>query len=223
VYKIFGPGNQYVVAAKHYAQRFGVAIDMPAGPSEVLVVADRTANPVFAAADLLSQAEHGPDSQVVLVATSKAIAEVVVAEVDKQLQSLPRRDTIADALTNSFAVVVPDVSTAIEFSNTYAPEHLILNVENPAQYVGSISNAGSVFVGNYAPEAAGDYASGTNHTLPTAGWARSCSGVVLESFCKYVSFQVITPEGARNLGSTVMTMAQAEGLEAHRYAMEVRQ
>jgi histidinol dehydrogenase len=221
--KIFGPGNQYVTAAKLYAQRYGVAMDMPAGPSEVMVLADSTAKPEFVAADLLSQAEHGSDSQVVLVATSNAIAESVLAEINQQLTDLPRSKIAEAALTNSFCVVMEDSEEAIAFANQYAPEHLILSVTNPEIVAKQVKNAGSVFLGNYTPESAGDYASGTNHTLPTNGWARSYSGLSLESFCKYVTFQSITEAGAKALATTVMTMAEAEGLTAHKRAMELRQ
>jgi histidinol dehydrogenase len=221
--KIFGPGNQYVTAAKLYAQRYGVAMDMPAGPSEVMVLADSTAKPEFIAADLLSQAEHGSDSQVVLVATSNEIAESVSAEINQQLTDLPRREIAEAALVNSFCVVMEDSEEAIAFANQYAPEHLILSVTNPEVVTKQIKNAGSVFLGNYTPESAGDYASGTNHTLPTNGWARSYSGLSLESFCKYVTFQSITEAGAKVLAPTVMAMAEAEGLTAHKRAMELRQ
>jgi histidinol dehydrogenase len=220
--KIFGPGNQYVTAAKLYSGRYGVAIDMPAGPSEVMVVADSSARPDYVAADLLSQAEHGPDSQVILVATSITIAESVKEELDSQLAALPRRGIAARALANSFCIIVKNVSQAVKFANTYAPEHLILSVKNAETIVSQVRNAGSVFLGNYTPESAGDYASGTNHTLPTNGWARSYSGLSLESFCKYVTFQSITEAGAQALAPTVMTMAEAEGLEAHKRAMEIR-
>lgn len=220
--KIFGPGNQYVTAAKLYAGRYGVAIDMPAGPSEVMVVADDSARPGFVAADLLSQAEHGADSQVVLVATSAEIVDLVSGELDKQLAVLPRKDIAAQALANSFSVVVEDGDRAIQFANEYAPEHLILSVADAEILAKKVQNAGSVFLGNYTPESAGDYASGTNHTLPTNGWARSYSGLSLESFCKYVTFQSISEAGARTLGPIVMTMADAEGLDAHKRAMELR-
>jgi histidinol dehydrogenase len=220
--KIFGPGNQYVTAAKLYAQRFGVAIDMPAGPSEVMVIADSAARPDFVAADLLSQSEHGPDSQVVLACTTAAIAKSVETELDSQLKALPRRAIAKQALANSFCIVVKDVATALDFANAYAPEHLILSVTNAKQAAGSVRNAGSVFLGNYTPESAGDYASGTNHTLPTNGWARTYSGLSLESFCKYVTFQSITKAGAKALAPAVTAMAAAEGLEAHRRAMEIR-
>lgn len=220
--KIFGPGNQYVTAAKLYAGRFGTAIDMPAGPSEVMVIADSSARPDFVAADLLSQAEHGPDSQVVLACTSIDIFQAVKGELDSQLKSLPRNSTAKQALASSFCVVVGDVGQALAFAEAYAPEHLILSVANPKKAAAAVVNAGSVFLGNYTPESAGDYASGTNHTLPTNGWARTYSGLSLESFCKYVTFQSITKKGAKNLAPVVMTMAEAEGLMAHKRAMEIR-
>jgi histidinol dehydrogenase len=220
--KIFGPGNQYVTAAKLYAGRYGVAIDMPAGPSEVMVVADFSARADFVAADLLSQAEHGADSQVVLVATDASIATSVNKELDKQLATLPRRDTAKAALASSFCIVVDGISRAVQFANSYAPEHLILSVEDAETVAKQVQNTGSVFLGNYTPESAGDYASGTNHTLPTNGWSRSNSGVSLESFCKYITFQSITEAGAKGLAPTVMTMADAEGLQAHKRAMEIR-
>jgi len=221
--KIFGPGNQYVMAAKLYAQTCGVAMDMPAGPSEVMVFADATAKPNFVAADLFSQAEHGADSQVVLVATSDAIAKSVMAEINRQLAELPRREIAEAALENSFCLVVENTQEAINFANQYAPEHLILNVTDSELAAKQVNNAGSVFLGHYTPESAGDYASGTNHTLPTNGWARSYSGLSLESFCKYVTFQSITEAGAKTLAPTVMAMAEAEGLIAHKRAMELRQ
>ncbi len=220
--KIFGPGNQYVTAAKMYAFSQGVAIDMPAGPSELMVLADSSANCSFIAADLLSQAEHGPDSQVILVCTASAIANSVGAEVARQLETLPRKTIAEQALKNSFCVVLDDDSKALEFANKYAPEHLILAVANPKKTARLVTNAGSVFLGNYAPEAAGDYASGTNHTLPTNGWARVCSGLSVDSFCKDISFQSITKNGAKALATTVMAMAEAEGLEAHKRAIEIR-
>lgn len=220
--KIFGPGNQYVTAAKLYAGRFGAAIDMPAGPSEVMVVADGSARPDFVAADLLSQAEHGPDSQVALVCTDIVIAKAVEAELAKQLRSLPRRAIAQKALKNSFCVVLGTVAEALDFANTYAPEHLILSVAGPQKAAQAVQNAGSVFLGNNTPESAGDYASGTNHTLPTNGWTRSYSGLSLESFCKNITFQSLTKSGAQALAPAVMAMAGAEGLEAHRRAMEIR-
>lgn len=221
--KIFGPGNQYVTAAKLCAQTYGVAMDMPAGPSEVMIIADATAKPTFVAADLLSQAEHGTDSQVVLVTTDKTIAKSVLIEMSRQLAELPRRAIAEAALANSFCLIVQNADEAIIFANQYAPEHLILSVADPEKAAKQVTNAGSVFLGNYTPESAGDYASGTNHTLPTNGWARSYSGLSLESFCKYVTFQSITEAGAKTLAPTVMTMAEAEGLIAHKRAMELRQ
>lgn len=220
--KIFGPGNQYVTSAKLYAGRFGAAIDMPAGPSEVMVIADSRARPDFVAADLLSQAEHGPDSQAVLVCTDAAIAEAVGVELEKQLKALPRQGIARQALKNSFSVILGTVEDAIDFSNVYAPEHLILSVAHPRKAAKAVQNAGSVFLGNNTPESAGDYASGTNHTLPTNGWTRSYSGLSLESFCKYVTFQSLTQTGVKALAPAVMAMAEAEGLDAHRRAMEIR-
>lgn len=222
VYKIFGPGNQYVTTAKQLVSRQGVAIDMPAGPSEVLVYADETANPVFVAADLLSQAEHGVDSQVVLVASSVAVAESVQAAVEDQLASLPRREIAAAALGNSVIVVLNDQKQAIELINAYAPEHLILSVEAAEEVGEQIVNAGSVFLGHFTPESVGDYASGTNHTLPTDGYARSYSGVSLDSFIKKITFQSLSREGLAKLGPAVQRMAEAEELMAHARAVEVR-
>jgi histidinol dehydrogenase len=220
--KIFGPGNSYVTAAKQYASRFGTAIDMPAGPSEIMVIADSSARPDFVAADLLSQAEHGPDSQVVLVCTSESMAKAVKTELSAQLETLPRKAIAEQALSGSFCVIFGSVGEALQFADTYAPEHLVLSVKSPRKATVALRNAGSVFLGNYSPESAGDYASGTNHTLPTDGWARAYGGLSLESFYKYVTFQYITRDGARSLAPTVMTMAAAEGLEAHRRAMEIR-
>ncbi|HUY84898.1 MAG TPA: histidinol dehydrogenase [Candidatus Dormibacteraeota bacterium] len=220
--KIFGPGNQYVTAAKLYAGRLGVAIDMPAGPSELMVVADTSARADFVAADLLSQAEHGPDSQVVLVTTDNSLAKDVEKALVSQLSALPRRKIAEQALSNSFCVIFANMSQALAFANEYAPEHLILSVNKPRKAAKQVQNAGSVFLGNYSPESAGDYASGTNHTLPTNGWTRSYGGLSLKSFYKYVTFQSITKSGARRLAPTVMAMAQAEGLEAHKRAMEIR-
>lgn len=220
--KIFGPGNQYVTGAKLYAGRFGAAIDMPAGPSEVMVVADSSARPDFVAADLLSQAEHGPDSQAVLVCTDSVIAKAVGSELKLQLKSLPRKEIARQALDTSFSVVLKETERALKFANAYAPEHLILSVANAEKAAKSVQNAGSVFLGNNTPESAGDYASGTNHTLPTNSWARSYSGLSLESFCKNITFQSITAKGAEVLAPTVIAMAEAEGLEAHKRAMEVR-
>lgn len=220
--KIFGPGNQYVTAAKQLAVKKGVAIDMPAGPSEVLVYADASAVPAFVAADLLSQAEHGVDSQVILVASTEKVAQKVMKEVEEQLQKLPRKDIAERALENSVAVVMGNEEKAIELINDYAPEHLIICVENEDEVVRRIVNAGSVFIGNYTPESAGDYASGTNHTLPTYGYARNYSGVSLDSFVKKITYQKITEKGMENLGPTIEMMAANELLDAHKNAVTVR-
>jgi len=220
--KIFGPGNRYVTAAKQLATRHGVAIDMPAGPSEVLVIADGTANPAFVAADLLSQAEHGPDSQVLLLTDSAALLPLVTAEVERQLAELPRREVAAQALTESRAILLRTPEEMLFFSNQYAPEHLILAVENAEQFAAGVTSAGSVFLGHLTPEAAGDYASGTNHTLPTNGYARNYSGVSLDSFLKKITFQRITAAGLQQLGPVVEIMAEAEGLRAHARAVTVR-
>ena len=210
--KIFGPGNRYVTAAKQLAAaEFGVAIDMPAGPSEVLVIADASANPAFVAADLLSQAEHGPDSQVVVLSDSQDMLERVQAEVISQLETLPRRVVAAQALENSRAILLPDAGAMLAFSNEYAPEHLILATDNAEALAGQVTNAGSVFMGHLTPEAVGDYASGTNHTLPTSGYARQYSGVSLDSFVKKITFQRLSPVGLQALGPVVVTMAEAEG------------
>jgi histidinol dehydrogenase len=222
VYKIFGPGNQYVTAAKMLVNKEGVAIDMPAGPSEVAVYADDSANPIFVAADLLSQAEHGIDSQVLLVSTSEKIVESVNQELTKQLAVLPRADFAEKALENSQAIVVENQEIALEILNQYAAEHLIISVENAEEVSEKIYNAGSIFLGNYTPESAGDYASGTNHTLPTNGYARAYSGVSLDSFMKKITVQNITQEGIKNLGKTIIEMATAESLEAHANAVRVR-
>lgn len=220
--KIFGPGNQYVTAAKQLASLTGVAIDMPAGPSEVEVLADETCRPVFVAADLLSQAEHGPDSQVILVATSAAVAEAVSAEVETQLAALPRRDIAARALENSRIIVLADMADAIDFTNAYAPEHLILAVKDADAVAEKTTNAGSVFIGNYSCESAGDYASGTNHTLPTMGCTRAYSSLCVDSFCRKMTLQTLTPQGIRSIGRSVELMAQAESLDAHARAMTLR-
>lgn len=220
--KIFGPGNQYVTAAKQFATKYGVAIDMPAGPSEVLVYADETAVPSFVASDLLSQAEHGVDSQVVLVTPSEKFAKKVLKEIDVQLEDLSRKDIAFKALQNSTAVVMDDQQTALELINDYAPEHLIIAVENEVEAVDAIYNAGSVFIGNFTPESAGDYASGTNHTLPTYGYARNYSGVSLDSFLKKMTYQKITPEGLKTLGPVVEVMAANEQLDAHKNAVTIR-
>lgn len=220
--KIFGPGNQFVTKAKQLINQRGTAIDMPAGPSEVLVMADKTGTPSFVAADLLSQAEHGDDSQVMLVTDTEEIYWSVTEEIEKQLPSLPRQDTARRALQNSRAIVLADRAQAIAFINAYAPEHLILNTADADVLAEKVINAGSVFIGNYAPEAAGDYASGTNHTLPTNGFARAYSGVSLESFTKSITFQKITREGIQTLGPVVERMAEAEQLEAHKQAVRIR-
>ena len=221
--KIFGPGNRYVTAAKQLAAaEFGVAIDMPAGPSEVLVIADATANPAFVAADLLSQAEHGPDSQVVVLSTSAALLEQVQAETTRQLATLPRREVAALALENSRAILLPDTAAMLVFSNQYAPEHLILATDDADALAAEVTNAGSVFLGHLTPEAVGDYASGTNHTLPTSGYARQYSGVSLDSFVKKITFQRLSATGLRALGPVVETMAEAEGLAAHARAVTLR-
>jgi histidinol dehydrogenase len=222
VYKIFGPGNQYVTAAKQLVNTEGVAIDMPAGPSEVMVIADETANPIFVAADLLSQAEHGADSQVVLLAKSENFINRVLQEIDNQLLTLPRMDYAQKALDNSVAIVVENDDEAMTISNHYAPEHLILSVENADDMAAKVINAGSVFIGHLTPESVGDYASGTNHTLPTNGHAKAYSGVSLDSFVKKITFQRLNTEGLKNLGQTVVTMAEAEQLKAHARAVEVR-
>ncbi|WP_226390508.1 histidinol dehydrogenase [Penaeicola halotolerans] len=222
VYKIFGPGNQYVTAAKQLVSQKGTAIDMPAGPSEVLVYADASAIPAFVAADLLSQAEHGVDSQVVLVASGEKVAEKIMAEVNTQVALLPRKEIAKKALENSIAIVLSDQEKALLLINEYGPEHLILSVENVDEVSQRIINAGSVFMGNYTPESAGDYASGTNHTLPTNGYAKSYSGVSLDSFVKKITYQKITAEGIRSLGPTVEIMAANELLEAHKQAVTVR-
>lgn len=222
VSKIFGPGNKYVTAAKMYAQRFGLAIDMPAGPSEVLVFADKSGVPEFLAADLLSQAEHDTDSQVVFLTTSESVLEKTEAEVKRQAALLPRQEMIQGALQNSVAILLENENEVLETINEYAPEHLILASENAEEMAEKIVNAGSVFIGNFTPESAGDYASGTNHTLPTSGFAKSYSGVSLDSFLKKITFQKISREGLKNIGPTVVTMAEAEQLDAHAMAVKVR-
>lgn len=222
VYKIFGPGNQYVMAAKQHVSLHDVAIDMPAGPSEVCVIADETSNPVFVAADLLSQAEHGVDSQVFLISTSEEMIEKVKEEVEKQLEQLPRKEMAAKSLDNSKLVLVKDYDEAIELSNTYAPEHLIIATRNYDELVEKVVNAGSVFLGQYACESAGDYASGTNHTLPTHGYALAYNGVNLDSYNRKITFQHLTDEGIRSIGNAVVVMAENEQLEAHANAMRVR-
>ena len=219
--KIFGPGNRYVTKAKEMVSR-KVAIDMPAGPSEVLVMADSSSVPAFVASDLLSQAEHGPDSQVILVCDSESLAQEVQQEVMVQLERLPRKDMAVKALEGSRVVVIPSVDRQIEFVNMYAAEHLIISMAEPWAIAERITAAGSVFIGNYTPESAGDYASGTNHTLPTSGWARSMSGVNLDSFQRKITYQEITHEGINALGKTIVTMAEAEGLDAHANAAKIR-
>ena len=222
VYKIFGPGNQYVMAAKQQVSLHDAAIDMPAGPSEVCVIADETANAEFVAADLLSQAEHGVDSQVFLITTSHTVIDDVQKEVSRQLDLLPRKEIAQKALANSVFVLVSDIHEAIDLSNAYAPEHLIIQTENYEQVAQKVINAGSVFLGKYACESAGDYASGTNHTLPTHGYATTYSGVNLDSYCRKITFQHLTDEGIRNIGHAVELMAEAEQLDAHKNAMSVR-
>jgi histidinol dehydrogenase len=221
--KIFGPGNQFVTKAKTIIQSTTTtAIDMPAGPSEVLVIADKTANPAYIAADLLAQAEHGVDSQSILVSTSAKIAEQAIKELNKQLPVLPRAAIAATAIANSYIVITKDLNEAMDFSNQYAPEHLILATENWQSISANIINAGSVFLGNLTPESVGDYASGTNHTLPTSSYAKAYSGVSVDSFVKKITFQHITPEGIKNIGPTVEVLAELEGLQAHKNAVSVR-
>lgn len=222
VYKIFGPGNAYVTVAKQLAVQEGVAIDMPAGPSEVLVLADAGARADFVAIDLLSQAEHGPDSQVILLTYSEVQAKAILAALDRLLEQLPRREMTAKSIANSLAVVVQDEAAAAALINAYAPEHLILSMENALAFSEQIRNAGSVFLGYYTPESVGDYASGTNHTLPTYGYARQYSGVSVDSFVKKITFQALSQEGLQNIGPAVMEMAAAEQLEAHRLAVALR-
>jgi histidinol dehydrogenase len=222
VYKIFGPGNQYVTAAKQLVSMQSTAIDMPAGPSEVMVVADDTANPAFVASDLLSQAEHGADSQVVLLTSSNSLATQVEAEINLQIEKLPRKQFAQKSLENSVLILMEDETAIVDLINAYAPEHLILSVNNYHKMAEKVINAGSVFLGNHTPESAGDYASGTNHTLPTNGWARTYSGVSLDSFLKKITFQEITPEGLKGIGPAIETMAAAELLEAHKNAVTIR-
>jgi len=220
--KIFGPGNQYVTAAKQLVQTDGIAIDMPAGPSEVCILADESAQPSFVAADLLSQAEHGKDSQVLLVTTAVSTAEAVMKELEQQLQLLPRSVLAKGALDNSRAVVLTSMEEALEFVNEYAAEHLILSCHHAETVAMQVRNAGSVFIGHYSPESVGDYASGTNHTLPTNGYARAYSGVSVDSFVKKITYQQLTPGGLELLSNTVIKMAEAEGLEAHAQAVRIR-
>lgn len=220
--KIFGPGNPYVTEAKKMAQQQGVAIDMPAGPSELLVVADKSSNPTFVAADLLSQAEHGPDSQVVLLSDDESVLEQTTTEIQKQVDGLPRKKIASQALEQSVAILMDSLDTCMEFSNRYAPEHLVIASDEYSKLAEQVVNAGSVFMGHYSPESAGDYASGTNHTLPTNGFAKSYSGVSVDSFMKKVTFQQITPEGLQQIGPTVERMAAGEQLMAHKNAVSVR-
>jgi histidinol dehydrogenase len=220
--KLFGPGNQYVTCAKQLLQQEGVAIDMPAGPSELAIYADETAVPAFVAADLLSQCEHGPDSQVILVTGNKKIAEEVIREINMQVLALPRKDIAKKALQNSKAIILRNPEASMELLNAYAPEHLILACRGAEDLASKVLNAGSVFIGNFAPETAGDYASGTNHTLPTNGFARAYSGVSVDSFIKKISFQQISETGLSNIGQTLIEMSNAEGLRAHAAAVEIR-
>ncbi|MEO5789706.1 histidinol dehydrogenase [Gelidibacter sp.] len=222
VYKIFGPGNQFVTVAKQLATKYGVAIDMPAGPSELLVLADDTANPAYVASDLLSQAEHGADSQVILVSNSEAFIAAVETEIEQQLDVLPRKIMTKKAIDNSKLILIKDDQEALDFINAYGPEHFIVCSKNEALFIDGISNAGSVFIGDYTPESAGDYASGTNHTLPTNGFSKAYSGVNLDSFLKSITFQKITKQGLQNIGKTIELMAGAEGLQAHKNAVSIR-
>lgn len=222
VYKIFGPGNQFVTVAKQLATQFGVAIDMPAGPSELLVVADDAAVPAFVASDLLSQAEHGVDSQVILVSTSKKLIDAVEEEIQLQLEQLPRKEIAEKAIANSKLIFVENDAIALDLINEYGPEHFIVCTAKDDFYINGIENAGSVFIGNYTPESAGDYASGTNHTLPTNGYAKNYSGVNLDSFTKSMTFQKISEKGIQNIGNAIEIMAAAEGLQAHKNAVTLR-
>ncbi|MFD2550908.1 histidinol dehydrogenase [Bizionia sediminis] len=222
VYKIFGPGNQFVTVAKQMATKYGVAIDMPAGPSELLIVADNSAVPAFVAADLLSQAEHGADSQVIFVTTSQVLLQEVLDEISKQMEALPRKSLVENAIKNSKAILVSNNQEALNFINDYAPEHLIICTNNDAFFTEGVCNAGSVFIGNYTPESAGDYASGTNHTLPTNGFSKAYSGVNLNSFMKAITFQKLSKQGIYNLGPAIQIMAEAEGLQAHKNAVTIR-
>lgn len=222
VSKIFGPGNRFVMEAKQQVSENAVAIDMPAGPSEVLVIADDSALPAFVAADFLSQAEHGPDSQSILLTTSPALVEKIGPEIERQLSMMPRREMMERSLSHSRIILLRDIDEVMDFSNTYAPEHLIINHSDYRELSGRVTNAGSVFLGPLSPESAGDYASGPNHTLPTSGYAKAFSGVNLDSFTKKITFQELTPEGVRSIGHTVETMADAEDLHAHRLAMTLR-
>jgi len=222
VYKIFGPGNQFVTVAKQMATKFNVSIDMPAGPSELLVVADDTANPAFVASDLLSQAEHGVDSQVILVSTSKKLIAATEQELQEQLERLPRKAIAEKAIANSKLIYLETKEEALDLIDAYGPEHFIVSTADNAYYVNNISNAGSVFIGNFTPESAGDYASGTNHTLPTNGYAKQYSGVNLDSFMKSMTFQEISEQGMQHIGKAIELMAEAEGLHAHKNAVSLR-
>ncbi len=222
VYKIFGPGNQYVTKAKEMVQQDGISIDMPAGPSEVLIIADSRANPEFVASDLLSQAEHGPDSQVIMLTDNQALIKRVKTEVEKQVKLLPRKEIAKKALDNSKLILLSSIDDCIDFSNKYAPEHLIINTSDISSIANKVINAGSVFLGSFSCESAGDYASGTNHTLPTNGFAKSYSGVSTDSFLKKISFQEINEEGLKNLGPSIKLMAEAESLIGHKNAVSIR-
>jgi histidinol dehydrogenase len=222
VYKIFGPGNQFVTVAKQVATQFGTAIDMPAGPSELLIYADDSAIPAFVASDLLSQAEHGADSQVILVSNSQKLIDVVEKEIDNQIQVLPRKEIAQKAINNSKLILIEKENAALDFINKYAPEHFIICSKNEDYFVSGIQNAGSLFIGNYTPESAGDYASGTNHTLPTNGFSKNYSGVNLDSFSKAITFQKISEQGIQNIGKSIEIMAEAEGLQAHKNAVTLR-
>jgi histidinol dehydrogenase len=222
VYKIFGPGNQYVTCAKQLVNKEGIAIDMPAGPSEVAVIADEFCVPAFVAADLLSQAEHGADSQVILVSNDEKVIEKAISEVELQLKNLNRASVAQKALQNSKAILVDNLNEGLELLNVYAPEHLIIACKNYGELSSKVINAGSVFLGNYSCESAGDYASGTNHTLPTNGYAKAYSGVSLDSFVKKITFQELSKRGLQNIGKTIELMAEAEGLDAHKNAVTIR-
>ncbi|SDS62034.1 histidinol dehydrogenase [Gillisia sp. Hel1_33_143] len=222
VYKIFGPGNQFVTVAKQIATKYNVAIDMPAGPSELLVVADKLSNPAYVASDLLSQAEHGADSQVILVSTSRELIDKVEIEIEQQLEQLPRKDIASKAIANSKLIYVTSNEEALELINEYGPEHFIINTQEEDFFIDGVENAGSIFIGKYTPESAGDYASGTNHTLPTNGYAKQYSGVNLDSFMKSMTFQKIDETGIKNIGKAIEIMAEAEGLQAHKNAVTLR-
>jgi histidinol dehydrogenase len=222
VYKIFGPGNQFVTVAKQVATQFGTAIDMPAGPSELLIYADDSAIPAFVASDLLSQAEHGTDSQVILVSNSQKLIDEVEKEIEEQIQVLPRKEIAQKAINNSKLILIEKENDALDFINDYAPEHFIICSKNEDFFINGIQNAGSVFIGNYTPESAGDYASGTNHTLPTNGFSKNYSGVNLDSFSKAITFQKISEQGIQNIGKSIEIMAETEGLQAHKNAVTLR-